>query len=58
MTKTQAQEIVEQMPADFAAEELVERLLFVAEVEAGLAQADAGETRTQAEAEALAKLWK
>lgn len=58
MTKAQVQEILEGLPAEFDPEELVERLLFIAEVSAGIAQDDAGETLPQSEVEKLAKTWK
>ena len=57
MTKAQAQEIIDSLPAEFEPEELVERLLFISEVSAGLKQADEGDTLSQEEVEKLAKTW-
>jgi len=40
----------EQLPADATVEEAMERLLFLARIEQGIAQADAGNTVTHEEA--------
>ena len=43
-TKEKIMHVVEDLPEDATVEEAIERLLFLAKVERGLAQADAGET--------------
>ena len=43
-------EAVEALPADATFEDAIERLFFLAKVERGRAQADAGDTFTHAEA--------
>ncbi|QMW01358.1 hypothetical protein [Spirosoma foliorum] len=44
MTKTIVQESLEKMPDEFPVEELIERLLFVQNVQEGLLQSERGET--------------
>lgn len=44
MTKTEVQASLENMPDEFAIEELIERLLFVQNVQEGLLQSERGET--------------
>jgi predicted transcriptional regulator len=44
MTKTAVQESLEKMPDEFPVEELIERLLFVQNVQEGLLQSERGET--------------
>ena len=43
-TKEKVLQAVQDMPDDFPIEDAMERLLFLAKVEKGLRQADAGET--------------
>ena len=43
-TKQKILEVVQQLPEDATIEDAIERLCFLAKVERGLAQADAGET--------------
>ena len=43
-TKQKVLEAVQQLPSDATVEDAMERLYFLAKVERGLAQADAGET--------------
>jgi predicted transcriptional regulator len=51
MTKEQASQVVDAMPAEFAVDELVERLLILAAVEKGRQQYREGKTFTQEEVE-------
>jgi predicted transcriptional regulator len=46
------------MPAQVTLDEVVERLIFIEKVEEGLAQLDRGESKTQAEVEAMVKSWR
>ncbi len=48
--KQKVLEVVQQLPADATVEDAMERLYFLAKVERGLAQADAGETVPHAQA--------
>jgi predicted transcriptional regulator len=43
-TKELIREVVERLPPDATVEDAMERLLLLAKIERGLAQADAGET--------------
>jgi predicted transcriptional regulator len=45
-TKQKVLEAVQQLPSDATVEDAIERLYFLAKVERGIAQADAGETLT------------
>lgn len=49
-TKTKVLEIVQQLPSDATVEDAMERLYFLAKVERGLAEVDAGETVSHSEA--------
>ena len=49
-TKAKVLELVQQLPSDATVEDAMERLYFLAKVERGLAEADAGETLPHAEA--------
>ena len=42
--KQKVLDVVQQLPADATVEDAIERLYFLAKVERGVAQADAGET--------------
>lgn len=44
MTKTEVQASLEKMPEEFAIEELIERLLFIQNVQEGVLQSERGET--------------
>ena len=44
MTKTAVQESLEKMPDEFPIEALIERLLFIQNVQEGLLQSERGET--------------
>ncbi|MBN8825946.1 MULTISPECIES: hypothetical protein [unclassified Spirosoma] len=44
MTKTVVQESLEKMPEEFSVEELIERLLFIQNVQEGLLQSERKET--------------
>ena len=44
MTKTIVQESLEQLPDEFPVEALIERLLFIQNVQEGLEQSERGET--------------
>ena len=57
MTKEKIIETINSLPADFKLEELIERLLFINEIEEGLAQIDRGEFKTQEEVKQLVKSW-
>lgn len=48
--KQKVLEAVQQLPSDATVEDAMERLYFLAKVERGLAQADAGETVPHAQA--------
>jgi predicted transcriptional regulator len=50
--KQKVLEAVQQLPPDATVEDAMERLYFLAKVERGLAQADAGETVPHAQAKA------
>ncbi|MFZ5863157.1 MAG: hypothetical protein ACOYXR_10000 [Nitrospirota bacterium] len=50
--KQKVLEAVQQLPSDATVEDAMERLYFLAKVERGLAQADAGETVPHAQAKA------
>ena len=43
MTKTAVQESLEKMPDEFPVETLIERLLFIQNVQEGISQSDRGE---------------
>jgi predicted transcriptional regulator len=49
--------VVEDLPEDATIEEAIERLLFLAKVERGLAQADAGETIAHEEVKERIQKW-
>ena len=49
-TKQRVLEAVQKLPADATVEDAMERLLFLAKIERGLAEADAGKTIPHAEA--------
>ena len=49
--KQKALEAIQQLPPDATVEDAMERLYFLAKVERGLAQADAGDTVPHAQAE-------
>ena len=49
-TKAKVLELVQQLPSDATVEDAMERLYFLAKVERGLAEADAGETLSHPEA--------
>ena len=49
-TKQQVIEAVEALPADATIEDAMERLYFLAKIQRGLEQADAGETLTHEQA--------
>lgn len=57
MTKEKLMEAVEGLPDEFNIDELVERLRFIEAVEEGFKDAEAGNTVSQDEIEALVKLW-
>ena len=49
-TKAKVLELVQQLPSDATVEDAMERLYFLAKVERGLAEVDAGETVSHSEA--------
>ncbi len=57
MTKQKALETVQQLPADFQLEDLIERLIFIERVEEGMRQSANGETLTEAEARSYLSRW-
>ena len=48
-TKDLVREVVDRLPADATVEDAMERLLLLAKIERGLAQADAGQTLSNEE---------
>ncbi len=57
MTKTEVQASLEKMPEEFAIEELIERLLFVQNVQEGLLQSERGETVPLEEVKQRLRKW-
>ena len=55
--KEKVLQAVENLPDDAAIEEAMERLLFMAKIERGLEQADAGQTISHDEMKELAAKW-
>jgi predicted transcriptional regulator len=58
MRKEKVLETVNNLPAEFELEELIERLIFIEKVEKGLDQLDKGETRTHEEVKQAVKKWR
>jgi predicted transcriptional regulator len=56
-TKEKIIQAVEELPADATIEDAMERLLFLAKVERGLKQADAGETISHMEVKERMAEW-
>ena len=56
-TKDKILHVVEDLPADASVEEAIERLVFLAKVEKGVAQADAGETIAHEEVKKRVQKW-
>lgn len=57
LTKTKLQEHIDSMPNEFTIEELVERLVFIEKVEAGLTDSENGEKISEEELETQIKKW-
>ncbi|WP_198342286.1 hypothetical protein [Pedobacter psychrophilus] len=57
MKKVNAIEAINEMPNDFDLELLIEKLVFIEKVEAGLSQLEEGETKTHEEVKELIKGW-
>jgi hypothetical protein len=56
-TKEKVLQAVQDLPDDASIEDAMERLLFLAKIEKGLRQADAGETISQAEMKERTARW-
>ena len=56
-TKDKVLQAVQDLPDDASFEDAMERLLFLAKIEKGLQQADAGETVSQAEMKKRTAKW-
>jgi predicted transcriptional regulator len=56
-TKQDAIKLIQELPDDANLEDIVERFLFVQEVQTGLAQADRGETLSNAEVQQRFSKW-
>lgn len=56
-TKEKALQAIQSLPADASYEDAMERLLFLAKVERGLAQADAGKTIPHEKVKQKMKRW-
>ena len=56
-TKERVQQAVNSLPEDASIEDAMERLLFLAKVERGLQQADAGQTISHAEVKEKMAKW-
>ncbi len=50
VTKAQMLKAIQELPADATVEDAVERLYFIQKIERGIAQAEAGQTVSHAEA--------
>lgn len=57
MTKEQARAVIEQMPEEFTVDQIIERLILMAEVDLGLEAIRKGEVVSLAEAREIAKGW-
>lgn len=57
MTKEQARAVIEQMPEEFTVDQIIERLILMAEVDLGLEAIRKGEVVSLAEAREIAKSW-
>lgn len=57
MTKEQALAVIEQMPEEFTVDEIIERLILMAEVDLGLEAIRKGEVVSLAAAREIAKSW-
>jgi len=57
ISKAKLQEQIKTMPEEFSIDELVERLIFVEKVEAGIGQSATGKVLSEAELEAEMKKW-
>ncbi len=57
MKKTNAIEAINEMPNDFDLELLIEKLVFIEKVEAGLSQLEKGKTTPHEDVKELVKKW-
>ena len=57
MLKEKALEVIENFPSEFELDSLLERLVFIQNVEEGLAQIESGETMTNEELKEDIKTW-
>ena len=57
ISKIKLQEQIKKLPEEFSIDELVERLIFVEKVEAGIEQSEAGKVVSEVELEAEMKKW-
>ena len=57
LTKDQIRKSLEQLPNSFTIDELIERLMFIEKVEAGLDQAKNGKTISQNKVKELIEKW-
>ncbi|HEV7350730.1 hypothetical protein [Telluribacter sp.] len=58
MRKEKVLEAVNELPAEFELEELIERLLFIEKVEKGMEQLNKGQTYTHEEVKQTIKTWR
>ena len=57
ITKDKAIEVIKSLPEEFSIEELMDRLILLNKIEAGLRQAEQGETFTTDQAKKVMKEW-
>ena len=57
LVKDKVIETIQSLPEEFSLDDLVERLILLEKIEAGLAQMEKGETLTQEEAKARLRKW-
>ncbi len=58
MTKEAAAAAIKEMPQEFDVDELIEKLIFIEQVEEGLKQIDEGKKIPLAEVEKIVKEWR
>lgn len=58
MRREKAIEALNEMPAEFELEQLIERLIFIEKVEKGLEQIKKGETKTHEQVKELVQTWR
>lgn len=58
MRKEKAMQTVQELPAEFDVDELIEKLIFIEKVENGLKELDKGKTKSHKQVKALVKKWR